>query len=356
MKTLLQALSYVCFSFFLYSCTPSGEPAQGQPTQNQVTEPGPITLVIHGGAGTIKRENMTPEREQAYEAKLSEALNAGYAVLEAGGKAEEAVIKAITILEDSPLFNAGIGAVFTSEGTNELDASIMLGHDLNAGAVAGVKTVKSPIAAAYEVMLNSPHVMLSGSGAETFAEQQGLELVDNKHFFNTRRYNQWLKANGREDELLPEESEGLQSYIDLSHEKHGTVGAVALDKEGNIAAGTSTGGMTNKRFGRVGDAPIIGAGTYADNEACGVSATGHGEYFIRAAVAYDIAAQMKYGGLSLEAAAKQTIHTKLVNMGGSGGIISLDRAGHVVMEFNTSGMYRGYINKRDNPQVAIYKD
>lgn len=355
MKTIFSSIGYVIFFFLLTGCDPASNGGSKQTAEPQEVKPGPITLVIHGGAGTIERKNMSAEMEAAYTAKLSEALNAGYAVLQEGGKAEEAVIQAITLLEDSPLFNAGKGAVFTAEGVNELDASIMLGKDLNAGAVAGVKTVKNPIRAALAVMQNSPHVMLSGTGAEAFATEQGLELVDNEYFRVTRRYNQWLKANGREDEIVTEESKEM-SYIDLSHEKHGTVGAVALDSEGNLAAGTSTGGMTNKKWGRIGDSPIISAGTYADNASCGVSATGHGEFFIRAAVAYDIAAQMKYGKLTLQNAAQNTIHEKLGNMGGTGGIISLDRQGNVVMEFNTSGMYRGYINEEGNPQVAIYQD
>lgn len=355
MKTLFATLGYVLFFLLISSCEPAPKHNPSQPTDPQNQKPGPITLVIHGGAGTIERKNMSAEMEAAYQEKLSEALNAGYVVLQNGGKAEEAVMKAITIMEDSPLFNSGKGAVFTAEGLNELDASIMLGRDLNAGAVAGVKTIKNPIKAAWEVLENSPHVMLTGQGAETFAQERGLEMVENSYFRVQRRYNQWLRANGREDEIVDEESKEM-SYIDLSHEKHGTVGAVALDQFGNLAAGTSTGGMTNKKWGRVGDSPIIGAGTYADNAACGVSATGHGEYFIRAAVAYDIAAQMKYGNKSLEEAAKATIHEKLQGMGGTGGIISLDRQGNVVMEFNTSGMYRGYIKEAGKPQVAIYKD
>jgi len=312
---------------------------------------GPITLVIHGGAGTIKRENMTAEREKAYHEKLQEALDSGYAVLERGGKSLEAVMAAIKIMEDSPLFNAGKGAVFTNEGRNEMDASIMDGSTLMAGSVAGVTTIKNPITAAYAVMTKSEHVMLIGGGAEKFAAEHGLDIVEPSYFFDSTRYKQLLKLKEKE---LGKEANLFDPYI--SDKKFGTVGAVALDQYGNIAAGTSTGGMSNKKYGRVGDAPIIGAGTYADNKSCGVSATGWGEYFIRLSVARDITAMMEYAGLPLQRAADSVVMKKVPALGGDGGIIALDRQGNVSMTFNTTGMYRGYITKKGEAKTFIYKD
>jgi L-asparaginase / beta-aspartyl-peptidase len=313
-------------------------------------KPGPITLVIHGGAGTIKRENMTPEKEKAYKDALQIALDSGYAVLKRGGKSTDAVIAAIKIMEDSPLFNAGKGAVFTNEAKNELDASIMDGSNLMAGAIAGVTTIKNPITAAYAVMMNSEHVMMVGKGAEKFAQEQGLEIVDPSYFFDSTRYKQLLKAKQEEGNR---EAELYDPYI--KDKKFGTVGAVALDQYGNIAAGTSTGGMTNKRYGRVGDAPIIGAGTYANNNSCAVSATGWGEYFIRLGVARDIAALMEYGNLTVTEAADSVVMKKLPALGGDGGIIALDRAGNFTMTFCSEGMYRGYI-KDGKSEIRIYKD
>jgi len=294
-------------------------------------------LVIHGGAGTITRANMTPELEKAYQVKMEEALKAGFQILEEGGSGIDAIITTISIMENSPLFNAGKGAVLTSEGTAELDASIMDGKTLNAGAVAGVKTIKNPIEAAYQVMVNSPHVMLTGQGAEVFAKEQGLKLVENSYFLTERRQMQYQQRK-------------------KAKKKMGTVGAVALDRNGNITAGTSTGGISNKKFGRVGDSPIIGAGTYAENGWCGISATGQGEYFIRNVVAYDINAKMKYLGISLQEAADQVIKEKLVNQGAAGGIIGIDKEGNYVFSFNTAGMYRGVINHEQGPQIFIYAD
>ncbi len=311
---------------------------------------GPITLVIHGGAGTIRRENMTPERERAYRDVLNTALETGYAVLENGGTSIDAVIATIRVMEDSPLFNAGKGAVFTNEGKNELDASIMDGSNLMAGAVAGVTTIRNPITAAYAVMTKSEHVMMVGGGAEKFAKEQGLEIVDPSYFFDSLRYRQLQRAKESDDD----QASLYDPYSDSR--KFGTVGAVALDKFGNIAAGTSTGGMTNKRYGRVGDAPIIGAGTYANNQTCGISATGHGEYFIRLGVARDIAAMMEYAGLSLQEAADSVIMKKLTALGGEGGIIGLDRQGNIAMTFNSSGMYRGYIKQKGEGKTFIYQD
>ncbi|NVK55369.1 MAG: isoaspartyl peptidase/L-asparaginase [Alteromonadaceae bacterium] len=310
---------------------------------------GDVAIVIHGGAGTILKKNMTPEREQAYLAKLTEAVKKGYGLLQSGVKGEVAVVETIKVLEQSPLFNAGVGAVYTFDGEHELDASIMHGGTLNAGAVAGVKTIESPIAAALAVMEHSPHVMLSGKGAEAFAESQGMKPVDN-HMFNTeRRYKSLLKAKER---IL---NAGITHGGQQGNERFGTVGTVVLDKDGNLVAGTSTGGMTAKRFGRIGDAPVIGAGTWADNDSCAVSATGHGEYFIRYHVAADICSRMKYQNVSLEAAANTVINEVLVNAGGDGGIIALDQDGNIAAVFNSAGMYRAQIDTAGNVKVGIYK-
>lgn len=306
---------------------------------------GPITLVIHGGAGTLTRANVNGEKEKVYHAKLEEALDRGYTILEEGGTSLEAVIAAIKTLEDSPLFNAGKGAVFTHEGRNELDAAIMDGSTLMAGAVAGVTTIRNPIDAAYAVMTKSDHVMLVGNGAEEFAREQGLQIVSPTYFFDSTRYKQLLKMKAdKKTSLVPEEK------------KFGTVGCVALDRYGNLAAGTSTGGMTNKKYGRVGDSPIIGAGTYANNLTCAVSATGWGEYFIRLNVAHDIHALMEYGKLSVQAAADSVVMKKLPRLGGNGGIIALDRQGNFTMTFCTDGMYRGYITKKGEGKTFIFKD
>ncbi|MEO9965576.1 MAG: isoaspartyl peptidase/L-asparaginase [Reichenbachiella sp.] len=315
--------------------------------QNIKSVEGP-SLVIHGGAGTILKENLTPELEQAYHSKLKQALETGYEILEKGGSSEEAVIAAILVMEDSPLFNAGKGAVFTNEGTNEMDASIMNGGDGSAGAVAGIKTVKNPILAAQAVKNNSEHVMLSGEGAELFARDRGLELVDPSYFYTERRKEQLEKLKKAEQS---NEEGRIQRWKDW---KYGTVGAVALDKQGNICAATSTGGMTNKKYGRIGDAPVIGAGTFA-NRICGVSATGHGEYFIRSVVAYDIAARMEYQNKSLAEASYGVVMKKLKLLGGGGGVIALDSKGNISMIFNTSGMYRGYMQKGKEAKTLIFK-
>ncbi len=349
MKVFLRILSLLIVSVLFITCDKNEENKQIVDTKIETTDKiGPITLVIHGGAGTILKENMTDETELAYREKLDEALKTGYAILEKGGTSMEAVVATIQVMERSPLFNSGIGAVYTHEGRNELDASVMDGNTGKAGAVAGVTTIKSPIRAALEVMNNSPHVMMAGPGAEAFAKEQGLEMVDNSYFGTERRKKALEK-------VLENEVNKTSDLLQYQDWKYGTVGAVALDKEGNIAAGTSTGGMTNKRYGRIGDSPIIGAGTFAENISCGVSATGHGEYFIRNAVAYDIAARMKYLHTSVEESARKVIQKKLVEKGGSGGVICLDRAGNVAMEFNTPGMYRGYIQNGE-AKVFIYKN
>ncbi|MFB0770615.1 isoaspartyl peptidase/L-asparaginase family protein [Proteus cibi] len=317
----------------------------------------PIRLVIHGGAGTITKDTITPEQEKEYKEKLTEALNAGYAVLNSGGTSIEAVQKSINVMEDSPLFNAGKGAVFTHDGRNELDASIMDGKTRKAGAVAGVTTVKNPINAAIAVMEKSPHVMMVSNGADLFAKEQGLTIVDPSYFRTEHRWQQLQKAIEKEQVVLDHDGKTAALFVDpmMYDYKYGTVGAVALDQHGNLAAGTSTGGMTNKRYGRVGDSPIIGAGNYADNETVAVSATGSGEMFIRTLTAFNIAAQVKYKNLPLEEAAQNALdEVKAIN--GSGGVIVLDKTGNYTMSFNSEGMYRGTIGNDGKPVVAIYKE
>jgi len=317
----------------------------------------PLTIVVHGGAGTIDKNKMTPAKRKAYEAKLKEAIDAGYALLAEGKSSQKAVIAAIQTLEDSPLFNAGKGAVYTYDEKHELDASIMNGKTLQAGAVAGVQHIKSPIALAEKVMENSVHVMLSGQGAEEFAQLQGMTLVDN-HYFDTKHRLKSLKKAKKKIAAQMAKSHNIKSayqQLDVKY-KYGTVGAVALDKEGNLSAATSTGGMTAKRFGRIGDSPIIGAGTYANNDSCAVSATGHGEYFIRYHVAADICARVQYQGKSLQQAADTVINHVLVNAGGSGGIIALDRKGNIAMEFNSSGMYRASRKQGQQAVIKIFKE
>ncbi len=314
-------------------------------------------LVIHGGAGVISRENLSPEREAEVRAALTQALQAGHAVLAGGGTSLDAVSAAIRVLEDSPHFNAGKGAVFNHDGINELDAAIMDGRTRMAGSVAGLRHVKNPIDLARRVMEKSPHVMMMGEGAETFAKAQGVELVDPKYFYTEERWQGLQRALQKEREQQQKPSSSLQPGYDpvSGDHKFGTVGAVALDQAGNLAAGTSTGGMTNKRFGRVGDAPIIGAGTYADPR-CAVSATGHGEYFIRYTVARDICARVEYQELPLPEAAGLVVNDVLVKAGGEGGVIAMDSQGNVAMPFNSSGMYRGYMGEDGQAQVAIFKD
>lgn len=293
-------------------------------------------IVIHGGAGGMTRENTNSETDKQYRAALLEAMNIGKKILADGGSALDAVEQTIRKMEDNPLFNAGKGAVFTHDKKNELDASIMDGANLKAGAVACVTDIKNPITAARRVMTSSPHVMLTGAGASQFAKEQGLEIVDPSYFFTQKRFDE-LKAI-------------------LDKEEHGTVGCCALDKNGNLAAGTSTGGMPDKKYNRIGDAPIIGAGTYANNNTCAVSGTGHGEYFIRYTVAHDISALMEYKGLTLKEASELVVNDKLVKAGGSGGIISLDKMGNVSMPFNSTGMFRSYATADGKQGVFIYKD
>ena len=329
------------------SSTPEATSEERDPVPN-------FGVVIHGGAGTILKENMSDSLEKEYKAKLEEAVRAGHAVLERGGTSIEAIEQAINIMEDSPLFNAGKGAVFTNAETNELDAAVMDGQTLNAGAVAGVTTVKNPIDLAIAVMKNSEHVMMIGKGAETFAEEQGMELVDPSYFYTENRFRGLQRI--KESEKTQLDHDQKTAFLDpfIKDSKYGTVGAAALDKHGNLAAGTSTGGMTNKRWGRVGDVPVIGAGTYANNKTAAISGTGWGEFFIRGVVAYDISALMEYKGLSLQEAAEEVIQKKNVKLGGNGGIIAIDHQGNVAMEFNTAGMYRAKMNKNGELEIGIY--
>jgi beta-aspartyl-peptidase (threonine type) len=319
-----------------------------------------ITLVVHGGSGTITRASITPEIEAQYRASLERGLKAGYAVLEQGGSSLDAVVATIKVFEDDPLFNAGKGAVFTNEGKNELDASIMDGRSGLAGAVAGVTTVKNPITAARAVMDKTRHVLLSSSGADQFAALQKLDIVAPDYFFTQHRWDQLQKAKEQQRIQLDHDGKAKTSQAPVEpwmvDYKYGTVGAVALDAAGNLAAGTSTGGLTNKLYGRVGDSPIIGAGTYADNGTVAVSGTGTGEFFIRGVIAYDIAARMKYAKQSVSDAVDQTIKSALDGKNGRGGVIALDKDGNIKFGFNTEGMYRGYIRADAKPVVHVYKD
>jgi len=309
-----------------------------------------FVLAIHGGAGTIERSKMTPDREREFRAGLENSLKAGYEVLKRGGSSLDATEAAVRLLEDDPHFNAGKGAVFTSAGTNELDAAIMDGKTLKAGAVANLRHIKNPISLAHMVMDKSRHVFLAGEGAETFAKEHGVELVDQKYFFTRERWEALEKIKAAEKSGVSDAKRSIITDQDL----HGTVGAVALDINGDLAAATSTGGTTNKLPGRVGDSPIIGGGTYANNATCAISATGDGEYFIRATVAHDISALMEYRGMKLADAA-QAVLDKVAKLGGSGGVIAVDRQGNVAMPFNSSGMYRGYVGVDGKQVVEIYR-
>lgn len=348
----------------------------GMPEMKQLQSPQnpKLGFMIHGGAGVIKKGSLSPEKEKAYRAKLEEAVLTGYKKLQEGKSGLDAVEAAIRILEDSPLFNAGKGAVFTNDGKNELDASIMEGKNLMAGAVAGLHHVKNPITLARAVMEKSEHVMMVGDGAEKFAKEMNIELVDEKYFWTQERWDSLQKIL-KEEKEAKEKKEKLKSQNlneaefllsnptyaamteteRLPENRFGTVGAVALDKDGNLAAGTSTGGMTNKKYGRVGDAPIIGAGTYANNNSCAVSATGWGEFFIRLGVARDICALMEYRITPIQQAADQVIKQKLQKAGGDGGIIAMDKFGNMAISFNSEGMYRAYINSDGKPVVEIYQ-
>lgn len=307
-----------------------------------------FSIVIHGGAGTLIKGLMTPEREQQYKAALNNALEKGYAILEKGGNAVEAVEIAVKDLEDSPLFNAGKGSVFTNEGTHEMDAAIMDGKTLNAGAVSLITGIKNPVSLARDIMDKSGHVFLAGEGAMRFADSLGYNLESPDYFYDEFRYQQWQEIKDSDDFQLDHSAK--------KDSKFGTVGAVACDKEGNIAAATSTGGMTNKRWGRVGDSPIIGAGNYANNKTCAVSCTGSGEFFIRGVVAYDVSCLMEYTGLSLEEATSEVINKRVLEIGGDGGLIAVDSQGNIAMPFNTEGMYRAFKTSIEEKGILIYKE
>ena len=302
-------------------------------------------IAIHGGAGTILKSSMTAAMQKEYEAGLQQSIDAGYKILESGGSSLDAVAAAVVVLEDFPLFNAGRGAVFNHIGQHEMDAAIMYGKTLEAGAVTGISHIKNPVLLAKAIMQQSEHVMMCGKGAEEFAIKQGLQTEEDTYFYNELRYNQWQEIK---------DTDNIQ--LDHKDKKFGTVGAVALDTHGNLAAATSTGGMTNKKFGRVGDTPIIGAGTYANNNTCAVSCTGHGELFIRTVVAYDISCLVEYKGLSLQEACDIVVHDKLVKIGGEGGLIAIDALGNIALPFNSEGMYRAYKKSNGDHAVKIYKD
>lgn len=314
-----------------------------------------ITLVIHGGAGNITPAMMTKEMEAEYDAGLKIALDAGYDILKNGGSSIDAIVAAIVELENNPIFNAGRGSVFTKKGLHEMDAMVMNGKDLAAGAVSGVRNIKNPIILAREVMQHSGHVFLSGSGASEFALSRGIEQAKDDYFFNKQRYDQWVKIRDSDFTQLDHEGDNLKGNVMPNTDyKFGTVGAVACDADGNLAAGTSTGGMTNKRFGRIGDSPVVGSGTYANNNTCAISCTGHGEFFLRAVVAHDVSCLMEYKGLSLQEACNVVVKDKLVKMGGEGGLIGVDRFGNHEFCFNSAGMYRGMRNSEGREEIAYY--
>lgn len=312
-----------------------------------------FTIVIHGGAGTILKEDMTPELELAYFEGLQQAIDISYAVLEEGGTAVNAVKAALVLLEDNVLFNAGRGSVFTKKGVQEMDAAIMDGTDLSAGAVAGVRNVRNPIELATEVMRNSNHVFLSGKGANDFAIKQGVKLEPDEFFFSQFRYDQWKSIRDSDNYSLDHTNHHLEEL--MRDKKFGTVGAVACDMHGHLAAATSTGGMTNKKYGRIGDSPMIGAGTYANNMTCAISCTGHGEMFIRSVAAYDVSCLMEYKGLTLQQAMDRVVNDKLLTLHGEGGMIGVDALGNAAMVFNSAGMYRGIRNSNGFSEVSIYK-
>lgn len=335
-----QNLLVLVIGFLLVSCSGSKQQSETQNSMNNI-----YAIVIHGGAGSITKGSLSSDEEKAYRDKLNKALETGHDILKSGGKAEDAVEQTIKILENSPLFNAGKGAVFNSDGQNELDASIMNGKTLKSGAVTGVLHIKNPISAARMVMDSCKHVMLSGDGAEVFAREKQLELVEASYFYTEKRYQSLLKVKERED--------NQKIYGD--HDKRGTVGAVALDRWGNIVAGTSTGGLTNKKYGRIGDSPIIGAGTYANNATCGISCTGVGEYFIRTLAAHEASNLIQYKGYTLKQALR-TVIRQIGTMGGDGGMIGLDHQGNMAWYFNTSGMFRGYKNSNNTTEIMFYSE
>lgn len=350
----LLIINFLLIIFTFVSCTKEVK------TKNE-KQKTKIALVIHGGAGDITPGNFPKEKEELYNAKLKEALLAGYKILNDGGSSLDAVEKVIKILEDSPLFNAGRGAVTNIYGEYELDASIMDGRTLKSGAVAGVSHIKNPITLARLVMDNSPHVFFTGSGAEEFAKKQGIKFVDSVYFFTDEKRAEYQKQKIEQEKKEKLKNKSKRKYKKLTYdynteqfEKYGTVGCVALDKDGNLAAGTSTGGLKGKMRGRIGDSPIIGAGTYANNNTCAISCTGQGEYFIRGVIAYDVSALVEYKGMSLNSAVNLVIKEKLIDLGGAGGLIALDKYGNIITNFNTPGMFRGYITDNGKPVVKIF--
>jgi L-asparaginase / beta-aspartyl-peptidase len=344
MRKSINVLTAFLTAFIACACSQQAPTTPAEPSAPPAGQPPKWGMVIHTGAGNFTLSGIA-ERKDAMQAAMNDALTAGYQVLADGGTSLDAVQAAIVILEDSPLFNAGKGAVFTHEGTNELDASIMDGGTMKAGAVAGLKHIKNPIRLARLVMEKSPHVMMAGEGAEAFAKQQGVELVDQKYFYTDRAWK------ALQDDLAAEKKKAAET-----EDHHGTVGAVALDQHGNLAAGTSTGGLTNKRFGRIGDSPIIGAGTYANNQSCAISSTGIGEYWIRYTVAHDICARVQYRSMPIQAAADAVVQGELKPIGGEGGVIGLDAHGNLMMSFNTSGMGRGYVGSDGKPTIMFTAD
>lgn len=343
-----QKVTFMMLVLFVWS----GSQAQSAANNNYV-------LVIHGGAGTILKEQMTPQKEAAYKKGLEEALAAGNTILKSGGSALDAVVAAVKVMEDNPLFNAGKGAVFTNEGKNEMDAAIMDGSNRKAGSVAGVTTIKNPVTAARAVMEKSEHVMMAGKGAEKFAAANGCVMVEPSYFFTEERWKGLLKARQLDSLKARPDHDSTHTLLKQPGNrdyKYGTVGAVALDVKGNLAAATSTGGMTNKKYGRIGDAPVIGAGTYANNTTCAISCTGWGEYFIRLVMAKSVSDRMELAGESLQQATQEMILKQLPAMGGDGGLIAVDVKGNIAMPFNTKGMYRGYIKANGETAVDIYAD
>lgn len=336
--------------FILSGCT-KNKPVNNHSNIDASTN---FAIVIHGGAGGIKKEYFTEEQQKAYTTTLQEALNAGYEVLENGGVSLDAVQEAIKVLENSPLFNAGKGAVYNSDGNQEMDAAIMDGETLNAGAVAGVNHIKNPILAARMVMDSTSHVLLSGKGAEILASKFGLEMVDSSYFFTEKRMNQLKEVQGKEKTSLDHTAFLIKNELIDDH-KYGTVGAVAIDKNGNIAAGTSTGGITNKKYGRIGDVPIIGAGTYANNKTCGISATGTGEFFIRSVAAHEVSSLIMYKNLSPANALHEVLFKQIGPLGGEGGMILIDKNGNVYWDFNSSGMFRAYKKSDGDSKIEMFE-
>ncbi|MDV7188520.1 isoaspartyl peptidase/L-asparaginase [Lutibacter sp. TH_r2] len=335
------------FSITFFSC-------DSPKKKEKVREPNSFAIVIHGGAGGgIKRDNISEERQEIYKQKLEEAINAGYAILEKGGNSQDAIQAAITVMEDSPLFNAGKGSVYNSEGNQEMDAAIMNGKTLNSGAIAGVNHIKNPILAARIVMDSSKHVMLSGKGAVILAEKYGIELVDSTYFYDERRINQLKRIQGKEKTQL--DHTAYNPEFDLQDHKYGTVGAVATDKDGNITAGTSTGGMTNKKYGRIGDVPVIGAGTYANNATCGISATGTGEYFIRTVASHEVSSLIQYKNQTPKEALHHVLFNQIEPLGGEGGMILIDKYGDVYWDFNSSGMFRAYKKSNGDAKTEMFE-